>query len=230
MVASIGLYPNLSYDPRKDFEPIINASFTPMVVSVRRDLPVKDFREFVSYLKANGAALNYGSGGVGAQSHLACLYLAHLVNANPRHVPYRGSGPALNALLGQEIDFTCDQSVGIVPHLNTGTVKPLVIAGPARVPAMPNVPTAAEQGLPEYEAAGWIALFVPKNTPKEIIDRLNAAGRAAFKDATVRKRLVDLGNEMPSEAEQRPAAVRTLVDKEIDKWIPLIKRAGVVAE
>ena len=113
--ASVGLYPKLAYDPRTDFEPIMNSASTPMLVVAKKDLPVKDFKEFIAYLKANAPKMNYGSGGVGSTSHLTCLFLESLLGVKPQHVPFRGSGPALNALLGGQVDYVCDQTVAIVP-------------------------------------------------------------------------------------------------------------------
>ena len=225
--ASVGLYPNLAYDPRRDFEPVMNAAATPMVVAAKKDLPVKDFREFVALLKKNGAKMNYGTGGVGATSHLTCLFLSSLLDVDPQHVPFRGSGPALNALLSGQIDYVCDQTVGIVPQVQANEVKGLVVAVPSRVPVIPNVPTSKEQDLPQFQATGWNAMFAPKGTPKEIVDRLNTAARAALKDESVRKRLLDLGGELPDEAGQTPAALAELVRTEIEKWVPIIKKAGV---
>jgi len=226
--ASVGLYPNLAYDPRRDFEPIMNSGATPMIVAAKKDLPVRDFREFVTYVKANGAKLNYGTGGVGATSHLTCLFLSALLDANPQHVPFRGSGPALNALLAGQIDYVCDQTVGIVPQIQGGQVKGLVVAVPNRVPVIPDVPTSTEQGLPQFQATGWNALFAPRNTPKEIVEQLNTAGRAALKEEGIRKRLLELGAELPDESGQTPAALGELVRTEIDKWVPIIRKAGVV--
>jgi tripartite-type tricarboxylate transporter receptor subunit TctC len=227
--ASVGLYPNPAYDPRRDFEPIMNAAATPMVVAAKKDLSVNDFREFIALLKRDGAKMNYGTGGVGATSHLTCLFLSALLEVNPQHVPFRGSGPALNALLAGQIDYVCDQTVGIVPQVQAKEVKGLVVAVPNRVGVIPDVPTAAEQGLPQFQATGWNALFAPKGTPKDVIDRLNAAARAALRDEGVRKRLLELGGELPDEAGQTPAALAALVRSEIDKWVPIIKKAGVTA-
>src|SRR5882672_610839 len=144
--ASVGLYPNLAYNPRTDFEHIILTASTPMLVVAKKDLPVKDFREFVAYVKANDAKLNYGTGGVGATSHLTCLFLDSLLGVRPTHVPFRGSGPALNALLGSQVDYVCDQTVGVVPSIQGDKIKGLVVAVPKRLSAIPNVPTSAEQG------------------------------------------------------------------------------------
>jgi len=227
--ASVGLYPNLAYDPRADFAPIMNAAATPMLVAAKNDLPVKDFREFVAYVRANAAKLNYGTGGVGATSHLTCLFLDTLLDVKVQHVPFRGSGPALNALIAGQIDYVCDQTVGIVPQIQGRQVKGLVAAVKNRIPVIPDVPTSEEQGLPQFQAAGWNALFAPKGTPADIVEKLNAAAKAALRDETVRKRLLELGAELPDEAGQTPAALGELVRSEIEKWVPVIKKAGVTA-
>ncbi len=228
--ASVGLYPKLAYDPRTDFEPIMNSASTPMLVVAKKDLPVKDFREFVAYLKENAAKMNYGSGGVGSTSHLTCLFLDSLLGTKPSHVPFRGSGPALNALLGGQVDYVCDQTVAIVPTVQAKEGKGLVVAVKDRLAVIPDVPTAAEQGLPQFQATGWNAMFAPKGTPKEIVDRLNTAARAALNDPTTRKRFLDLGAELPDEAGQTPAALGELVRSEVEKWVPVIRNAGVTAQ
>jgi tripartite-type tricarboxylate transporter receptor subunit TctC len=228
--ASVGLYEKLAYDPRTDFEPIMSTGGTPMVVAGKKDLPVKNFREFMAYVKANAAKLNYGSGGVGATSHLTCLYLDSLLGVQPQHIPFRGSGPALNALLGGQVDYVCDQTVAIVPSIQAGQIKGLVVAVPNRLSAIPDVPTSAEQGLADFQVVGWNALFAPKGTAKDIVDKLNSAARAALNDQNIRKRLVDLSVEVPDEAGQTPEALRVTVSKEVDKWVPIIRQAGVKAE
>jgi tripartite-type tricarboxylate transporter receptor subunit TctC len=226
-VAALGMYRDLPYDPRHDFEPVIKGVIQPMVVVARKDLPVTDFKAFLTYLRNNGPALNYGSGGVGAQSHLTCAYLDALVGAKSQHVPFRGSGPVLTALIAGQIDYACNNTTEVVPQIET--IKPLAIAGGTRVPALPGVPTAAELGFP-FEATGWQALFAPKGTTPAIIARLNEAARAAFKDPVVRERLIDLGNELPAEADQTPAALAHFLDSEIKKWLPVIKPAGITAQ
>lgn len=201
-----------------------------MAVSVRKDLPVSSFRELVEMLRSKGAELKYGSGGVGAQSHLICLYLSQLTNSTPLHVPYRGSGPAMTALLGGQIDFTCDQAVGVLPYVDGGKVKVLAVTSAKRMGVLPTVPTTAEQGLPEFQSPGWVAFFAPAKTAPAIVERLNAAARAALRDPDVRKKLIDLGNELPAESAQTPAALRAWMANELDRWVPLIKKAGIVGE
>jgi tripartite-type tricarboxylate transporter receptor subunit TctC len=228
--ASVGLYPNLAYNPLTDFEFIMNTGGTPMVVASKKDLPVKDFREFVAYLKKNDAKMNYGTGGVGSTSHLTCLFLDSLLNVKPQHVPFRGNGPALNALLGGQIDYVCDQTVGVVPSIQGKLINALVVAMPARLSVLPDVPTSVEQGLPDFQAIGWNALFAPKGTPKDVVDRLNTVARAALNDDNVRKRLLELAVVLPPEAQMTPAGLREFVGKEIDKWVPIVKKAGVVGQ
>ena len=228
-VAAVGMYATLPYDPIKDFEPVIMSVIQPMVVIAKKDIQAANFREFVELLKTRGAQLNYGSGGAGAQSHLTCAYLNELVGSKSQHVPFRGSAPSLNALIAGQIDYSCNNTTEAVPQIQANTVKPLAIAGDRKVPVLPDVPTAAEQGL-KFEAMGWQALFVPKGTPRAAIEKLNAAARAAFADEGVRKRLLDLGNELPSTADQTPEAMSRFLKSEIDKWVPVIKRAGITAQ
>jgi tripartite-type tricarboxylate transporter receptor subunit TctC len=226
--ASVGLYPNLAYDPRTDFAPVINTAGTPMLISAHKDFPAKTLQEFVALLQANPGKYNYGHGGVGSTSHLTCVFFHHLIKAPVQHVPFRGSGPAMNALLAKQLDYVCDQTVGIVPQLTN--LKTYVVATPKRLDVAKEVPTSAEGGLPGFQAVGWNAIFAPKDTPKEIVDRLNAAGRAALADEAVRKRLLELGCEIPDSAGQTSAALGAHVRSEVDKWTPVIKAAGVTAQ
>jgi tripartite-type tricarboxylate transporter receptor subunit TctC len=226
--ASVGLYPNLAYDPRTDFAPVINTAGTPMLISAHNDFPANTLQEFVALLKANPGKYNYGHGGVGSTSHLTCIFFHHLIKAPVQHVPFRGSGPAMNALLAKQLDYVCDQTVGIVPQL--ANLKTYVVATPKRLDVAKEVPTASEGGLAEFQAVGWNAIFAPKETPAEIVEKLNAAGRAALADESVRKRLLELGCEIPDAAGQTPAALGAHVRAEVDKWTPVIKAAGVTAQ
>src|ERR1044071_930780 len=227
--ASVALYPKLAYDPRTDFAPIMNVAGTPMIVAGKKDSPFKDFKEFIAYAKANPGKLNYGTGGVGATSHLTCLYLDALIGSPQQHVPFRGSGPALTALIAGQVDYVCDQTVGIVPSIQGGSVKGWVVATPERLAPLPDMPTSTEQGLPEFQAVGWNALFAPKNTPQAVVDKLNAAARAALKDEKVLARLKDLAANIPAENERTPEWLGNFVKSEIEKWVPVIQKAGVQA-
>jgi tripartite-type tricarboxylate transporter receptor subunit TctC len=228
--ASVGLYPKLAYDPRTDFEAIMNVAGTPMIVAAKKDSQFKDFKEMITFAKANPGKLNYGTGGVGATSHLTCLYLDALLGAQQQHVPFRGSGPALNALVGGQVDYVCDQTVGIVPSIQGGSVKGMVVATPERLVQLPDMPSSHEQGLPEFQAVGWNALFAPKGTPKDIVMKINAAAKAALKDEKVVARLKDLAANFPAEKEQSPEWLDAFVKSEVAKWTPIIQKAGVTAQ
>ena len=225
--ASVGLYPQLAYDPRTDFAPVLNAAGTPMLISAHKDFPANTLQELISALKANPSKYNYGHGGIGSTSHLTCIFFHHLIGAPVQQVPFRGSGPAMQALQGKQLDYVCDQTVGIVPQLSN--LKTYVVATPKRLDVAPDVPTSTEAGLAAFQAVGWNAIFAPKDTPADIVARLNAAGRAALADAGVRKRLLELGCEIPGDDGQTSAALAAHVRAEIDKWVPVIKAAGVTA-
>ncbi len=226
--ASVGIYgERLQYDPRTDFDPIINTGGTPMYVLTKKDFPAKDFTAFAAHLKANAERMNYGSGGVGSTSHLTCLFMHALLGVTVTHVPFRGSGPAMQALMGGQIDYVCDQSVAAVPVIQSKELPGLVVASAARQPQTPDVPTSAEQALPAFIVSGWNAMFAPKGTPKEALDRLHAAALKALDDETVRKRFLDLGIEMPPADARTPDALAAHVRAEVDKWTPVVKAAGV---
>ena len=225
--ASVGLYPKLAYDPRTDFAPVMNTAGTPMLIAAHKDFPANTLQELIALVKADPKKYNWGHGGIGSTSHLTCVFFHHLIGAPVQQVPFTGSGPAMNALIGKHLDYVCDQTVGIVPQMPN--LKTYVVATAARLPVAPGVPTSAEGGLPAFQAVGWNAIFAPKGTPKDIVDRLNAAGRAALADASVRKRLLDLGCVIPDEAGQSSQALGAHVKAEVDKWVPVIKAAGVTA-
>ncbi len=171
--------------------------------------------------------MNYGSGGVGSTSHLTCLFMHSLLGVNVTHVPFRGSGPAMQALVGGQIDYVCDQSVAAVPQIQGKSLVGLVVASPARAPQTPDVPTSAEQGLPGFIVSGWNAMFAPKGTPKDVLDRLHEAALAALNDEAVKKRYTELGIELPGPEGLTPAALAAHVRAEVDKWTPVVKAAGV---
>lgn len=228
MAASVGIYgEKLQYDPRADFEYVVNTGGVPMYVVPKKDLPVKTFKEFVDYTKANAAKMNYGSGGVGATSHLTCLYLHSLVGIDVTHVPFKGSGPAMQALLSGQVDYVCDQSTTVVPQIQGKALNGLVISAEKRSPLTPEVPTSAEAGVPKFIVSGWNAVFAPKGTPPAVVEKLNKAFIAALKDANVKKRFDDLGVEIPSDDGLTSAALAAHVKSEVEKWTPVIKAAGV---
>ncbi len=228
MSASVAMYgEKLQYDPRTDFEFILNTGGVPMYLVPKKDLPVKDFKEFVTYVKANAAKLNFGSGGVGATSHLTCLFLHSLLGVDVTHVPFKGSGPAMQAVLAGQVDYVCDQSTTVVPQIQGGALRGFAIAAEKRSTLTPDVPTSAEVELPKFIVSGWNALFAPKGTPADIVTKINAAAVASLKDEAVKKKLNDIGVVIPDDAALTPAALGAHVKSEVDKWSPVIKASGV---
>ena len=227
--AAPGMYPQLAYDPQKDFEPVGLVAGTPIVVVAKKDFPAKDLKEFVAYAKANQDKVNQAHAGLGSVSHITCVLLQAQIGTKMNAVPYRGTGPAMNDLVGGTVDFMCDQIVSVAQQVQAGTIKAFAVATPARNPAIPNVPTSAEAGLPDYQVSAWNAVFAPKGTPVAVVAKLSAALTTAVTEANSRKRLLDLGADVPDAAGASPAALAALVKRENERWIPLLKAAGVVA-
>ena len=224
--AAVALYPNLAYNPASDFVPIGMAAGTPVLILAKKDFPAKDLREFTVHVKQNVASLNMAHAGVGSVSHVTCLLLNSILAVKPTAVPFNGTGPAMNALVGGQVDYMCDQIVNVVPQVNGGTIKAYAIGTPERNPALPNVPTSKEAGLPEFQASAWNALFAPKGTPQPIGDKLSAALDKALSDEATRKRLLELGSDIPEAPRRGPQALATLVKSEIDRWTPVIKASA----
>jgi tripartite-type tricarboxylate transporter receptor subunit TctC len=225
--ASVGLYTNLAYDPRTSFEPVMLASTTPMVLLVKKDLPVKTLQDVIALARTR--PLTCGNAGVGSISHLTMLLFDKRAQIKVQHVPYRGLSQGMNDLLGGQIDLMFDQVISASPHIAGGDVRPIAVTGATRAAAIPDVPTTAEAGLPELDTTAWSALFVPKGTPAAIVSRLNAAMNEAMNDKDVVTRLAQLGSDVPSPEARTPEALGKLVRSEIDKWVPLIKSAEIAA-
>jgi len=225
--ASVALYPKLAYHPSKDFEPIGMAAGTPVLILAKKDFPAKDLKEFVEYVKKNEAALNVAHAGVGSVSFTTCLLLNSIMGVKPTTVPYQGTGPAMNALVGGQVDYMCDQIVNAVPQIKGGNIKSYAIATAERNPALPDLPTTTEAGLPQFQASAWNGLFAPKGTPKAVTEKLAAALDKALDDEATRKRLLDLGSDIPGKDRRGPDAFGKLVASEIDRWGPVIKASGV---
>jgi tripartite-type tricarboxylate transporter receptor subunit TctC len=228
--ASVGIYKNLAYDPRKDFEPVILVASTPMVLVTRKTLPLHTLDEVIAYAKANQGKMTMGSAGIGSISHLTLLLFNHLTGAGVVHVPYRGLSEATNDLLGGQIDTLFDQVVTATPHIANNGENAIVVTIPTRAAAIPNVPSASEAGLPKLQTVAWTALFMPKGTPGYIIRRINEAVQKVMQDPVVSKRLAELGADIPPPDQRSPQALGNLVNAEVDKWVPLIQEAGIAAE
>lgn len=221
--AAPGLYPNIAYNPQTDFTPIGLAAGTPIVIVVRKDLPVKDLKEFIAYAKANEKAINNANAGAGSVSHITCVLLHDMMKINPNTIPYRGTGPALTDLVSSKVDYLCDQIVSVSGQVKGGTVKALAIATPERSPSLPDVPTTKEAGLPEFQVSAWNALFAPKGTPADVAKTLNDALVKAVTDPAVKTKLENLGGVVPDAKGASPEALATLVKSENERWIPLLK-------
>jgi tripartite-type tricarboxylate transporter receptor subunit TctC len=228
--AAPALYPNLRYDPAKDFTPIGLAAGTPIVIVAKKDFQPTDLKGFIEYAKANAAKLNAAHAGVGSVSHTTGVLLNATLGIKPTLVAYRGTGPALNDLMTGTVDYMTDQIVNVAPQIQAGTIKAYAIATPERSPALPNVPTTKEAGLPGYEVSAWNAVFAPKATPKEVAAKLADALDKALDDENTRKRLLELGAVIPSKTERSPQALQKLVESEVARWTPVLKEAGAVAQ
>jgi tripartite-type tricarboxylate transporter receptor subunit TctC len=225
--ASVALYPNLPYKPAEDFEAIGMVAGFPLLIAARKDFPADNLKEFIAYLKANDTKLNQGHAGVGSIFFTTCLLLNSILGTKPTMVPFAGGAPAMNALVGGQVDFMCADILTGAPQLADGKIKIYALAAPARNPALPQVPTTTEAGLPEYVVSGWNGLFAPKDTPKPIVDKLADALDKALDDETTRKRLAVLGCDIPDKPKRGPTALLALVKSEIARWSPIIKGAGV---
>lgn len=223
--AAVPLYPKLAYHPEKDFEPVALLAGTPILILSKKDFAPKDLKEFVTYVKANNEKLNMAHAGVGSVSYSSCELLSSVLDIKPIGVPFNGTGPAMNALVGGQVDYMCDQIVNAVPQVKGGTIKAYAIATPERNPSLPDVPTTTEAGLPKYQASAWNAIFAPKGTPAAITAKLNAAAAKALDDENVKKRLLDLGSDIPKPEGRTQAALGTLVKDEVAKWSAVLKPA-----
>lgn len=224
--AAPALYPNLKYDPAKDFAPIGLAAGTPILIVAKKDFPAPDLKGFIAYVKANEAKINMAHAGVGSVSHSTGVLLNAQLGIKPAMIAYRGTGPALNDLMANSVDYMADQIVNVAPQIAAGTIKAYAIATPERSPALPNVPTTKEAGLPDYQVSAWNAVFAPKGTPAPIVAKLSAALDKALDDENTRKRLLELGGVIPDKAGRTPAALQTLVESEVARWNPILKGMG----
>jgi len=224
-VAAPVLTPNLKYDPVADFVPIGFTAHSPAVVIARKDFPAGDLKEFVAMLRQRGDSIKQAHGGVGASSHMACLVFTTEVGAKPALVAYRGSGPALNDLVGGHVDFMCEQSVSVAESVLAGSVKAFAVSAVKRLETLPNVPTARENGV-NYDMSIWAGLFAPKGVSPEIIARLSDALDRALDEDAVRERIAQLGGAVPPKNERSPAIFDRFVREQIARWSPVLAATG----
>jgi tripartite-type tricarboxylate transporter receptor subunit TctC len=219
-------YPNLGYDPEKDFEPVGLIATQPELLAVRKDIPANNLKEFAAWAKANESKLNMGHAGVGSVSYIGCLLLNNAIGIKPTLVPFTGTAPVMNAILSGQIDYDCDPVLGPLPHVRAGTVKALAIAAKKRSPLLPDVPTSYEQGFPQFDCAPFYAVFAPKGTPKEVVDKLAAALSKGLDEPEVQKRLGGLGAQIAEPNQRGPKALAALVHDEIARLSPILKAAA----
>ncbi len=230
MATTPALYRNLRFNPLTDFDYIGLINDVPMTIIARPNFPAKDFKEFLAYIKANKDKVSYANAGIGAASHLCGMLFMSAIQTDFLTVPYKGTGPAMNDLLGGQVDFMCDQTTNTTSQIKSGKVKVYGVTSKKRVPSLPDIPTLDEQGLKGFEVGIWHALYGPKGMPKPVLDKLVASLQESLKDDSVKKRFADLGAETMPVSRATPAALQSHLKAEIDKWGPLIKKAGVYAD
>ena len=223
------LYKKPLYNAATDFTPVAYLAETPIALITRKDLPVNNLQEFIAYAKANKEKMTFGSAGAGAATHLGCVVLNTAMGVEITHVPYRGTGPAMQDLQGGRIDYLCEIIATGKPQIDGGTVKGIAIMTKERSPVLPALPTAAEQGLP-VEAYTWSALFLPKGAPEAVVKKLNSAAVAAINTPAVKERLQGLGANVAKPDQQSPEFLGAFVKSEIEKWAAPIKASGVSAD
>lgn len=224
------LYRKLPYNAINDFEPIGLVTDVPMTLVARKDFPAKDLKELLAYVKANKEKVTYANAGLGSASHLCGMLFMSAIQTDMTTVPYKGTGPAMNDLLGGQVDFMCDQTTNTTSQIKGGKIRAYAVTTKTRVPSLPDIPTLAESGLPNFEVAVWHGLYAPKGTPKPVIDKLVQALQFALKDPAVKQRFGELGTEPVAQNRATPQALATHLKAEIAKWDPIIKKAGVYAD
>ncbi|MDD0809017.1 tripartite tricarboxylate transporter substrate-binding protein [Curvibacter sp. RS43] len=230
MSTAPALYKKLTFDPLKDFDYIGQVVDVPMTLLARKDLPANTLPELLSYIKANREKVTLANAGLGAVSHLCGLLFMSAIDTDLNTIPYKGTGPAMNDLLGGQVDLLCDQTTQTVPMIKEGRVKVFGVTTLKRLGALPNVPTLDEQGLKGFEVKVWHGMYAPKGTPPEVLKQLNAALRTALADPAVVKRLNELSSDVPPQDKITPEGLRTHLEAEINKWGPVIRKAGIYAD
>jgi tripartite-type tricarboxylate transporter receptor subunit TctC len=230
MATAPALYKKLQFDPQKDFEPIGQVVDVPMTLIARKDFPATTLQELLAYIKVHGNKVSLANAGQGAVSHLCGLLFMTQVGAELNTIAYKGTGLAMNDLLGGQVDLMCDQTTQTVPMVRDGRVKVFGVASLKRLAALPDVPTMDEQGLKGFEVKVWHGMYAPKGTPAPALGRLGDALRAAMQDPMVRQRLSELSADIAPPDKVTPTGLRTHLQAEIAKWGPVIRKAGVYAD
>jgi tripartite-type tricarboxylate transporter receptor subunit TctC len=221
------LYKKLPYNAVTDFAPVALVAEQPMVLLTRKDFPADTLQEFIAYVKGNAAKLQYGSAGVGSTTHLGCALLNSAAGIEITHVPYRGGGPVMADLIAGQVHYMCSNSAGALPQIQSNTLKGIALLARERTPLMPNLPTAHEQGLTEFEAITWNGFFLPKGTPPDIVKKLNAATVQMMDAPALAERMQELGVTLVPSERRSPEYLQKFVEREIEKWAAPIKAAGI---
>jgi tripartite-type tricarboxylate transporter receptor subunit TctC len=230
MSTAPALYRRLPFDPLNDFQPIGLISDVPMTMIANIKLPPNNLKELIAYVKGNKDKIAYGNAGLGAASHLCGLLFMRTIQTDLNTIPYKGTGPALTAMLGNEIQLMCDQTTNTTGHIEAKKVKVYAVTTKTRLKTMPDVPTMQEAGLKNFEIAIWHGLYAPKGTPKPVVDRLVSALQAALKDQAFVQNLAKLATEPVAQERATPDALQRHLKSEIDRWGPIIKAGGVYAD
>ncbi|GAB3501540.1 tripartite tricarboxylate transporter substrate-binding protein [Curvibacter fontanus] len=230
MATAPALYRKLAYNPVSDFEHVGNVVDVPMTLLARKDMAATNLGELMSYIKANASKINLANAGLGAVSHLCGTLFQQALGVTVTTVPFQGTGPALNALLGGQVDLLCDQTTNTVPHIKAGTVKMYGVTSKQRIKALPDAPTLDEGGLKDFEVIVWHGVYAPKGTPAAVVQKFGDALRTALKDPVFVSRMADLGGEIPPAARQTSEGQRAWLVAEVDKWGKAIRAAGQFAD
>jgi tripartite-type tricarboxylate transporter receptor subunit TctC len=225
-----GAYYSLPFDVLNDFAPVALIASNPQLIISKMAVPARDLKELIAWINANQGKVLMGTGGVGGASHMAAIYFQNAINAKFQYVNYRGGAPALQAVLGGEVDLYVTQISNVAAQIKAGKVRAYAVTAPTRQAAAPEVPTVDEAGLPGLHTSVWHGTWLPKNTPREIVMKLNGAIVETLADPAVRQRFLDLGQEIPPREQQTPEALFAFQKAEIDKWWPMIRAAGLKPE
>ena len=224
------IYAKPLYDAATDFTPVGLIFEVPQVLLVKKDLPVNNLKEFTAYAKANQGTMQFGSSGAGGTGHLGCLLLNTRLGIDVTHVPYRGGGPAMQDLVAGRTDYQCALANLAMPQIEGKNVKAIAVLTPERSPLMPNIPALGEQGLPDFDASAWNVIVLPKDTPRDIADRLHTALFEALDTPTVRDRLNQMGASVVPKERRSAAYLQKWVETEIAKWAGIVKAAGITPQ
>lgn len=219
-------YP-LTFDLLTDLEPVALLTSYPMLLVSKNDIPAKNLKEFIAWVKVNQDKASVGTIGVGSAAHVAGVYFENIGGVKLNYIPYRGAGPALQDLLAGNIDFMFDHVANALPHVKAGKIRAYAVTSSERIPSAPDIPTVDEAGLPGLHVSIWFGLWAPKGTPKPVIAKLNAAVKDALADSSVREKLAELGQVIPPPDKQSPEALAALQKAEIEKWWPIVKAANI---